>query len=121
MALKVLEIIQRPSVVDNVAQMSEYFKGALQEVKGRHPFLLEIRQQGLVMGLKFDNPVGGALMTACGFESGLWAFPAGFDRSVLQFKPTMLITPGEGKRLVKILERAIVLCEKLLAGGADGG
>jgi len=118
-ALKVLEIIQRPAVVENIKLMSTFFKDSLKEVKARFPFLLEVRQQGLVMGLKFDHPLGGALMTACAFQSGLWAFPAGYDRSVLQFKPTLLITESEGKKLIRLLAKSIKMCENLLEGGAD--
>ena len=47
------------------------------------------------MGLVFDHEMGGALMTAAGYEVGLWAFFAGFDRSVLQFKPGILIDGEE--------------------------
>jgi len=111
-ALKVLEIINRPGILENVREMSAFLAEGLEGIKDRHPFLVEIRQKGLVHGLRFDNPYGGALVTACGFESGLWAFPAGFDRSVLQFKPNLLVNREDCSEALQLLEKAISLCEE---------
>jgi acetylornithine/succinyldiaminopimelate/putrescine aminotransferase len=116
-ALKVLEIIQRPEVRANVRDVSSFLAGALREIQSRHPFLLEIRQNGLIIGLRFDNPVGGALVTACAFDSGLWAFPAGFDRSVLQFKPNLLVDRPAAEEALSLLEKSIELCETRFLGG----
>jgi len=115
-ALKVLEIIQRPAVIDNVRATSSFLTEGLEKIKSRHPFLVEIRQNGLVIGLRFDNPLGGALITACAFETGLWAFPAGFDRSVLQFKPNLLVDRAAAEEALSLLERSIDLCEKKFLG-----
>ncbi|HVN84176.1 MAG TPA: aminotransferase class III-fold pyridoxal phosphate-dependent enzyme [Candidatus Binatia bacterium] len=112
--LKVMEILRRPGVLDNVAAMSEVLGAGLDAIRARHPFLVEIRRNGLVMGLRFDHEHAGPMMTAAGYEVGLWAFFAGFDRSVLQFKPGMLITRAECAELLDLLERAIVLCESRL-------
>ncbi|MBN1534150.1 MAG: aspartate aminotransferase family protein [Spirochaetes bacterium] len=116
-ALKVLEIIGRPGVAENVRETSRHLAGGLREIQSRHPFLLEIRQNGLVIGLKFDNPLGGALMTACAFETGLWAFPAGFDRSVLQFKPNLLVDRPAADEALSLLEKSMELCETRFLGG----
>jgi putrescine aminotransferase len=113
-ALKVLEILGRPGILENVSEMSAILKQGLEKIKTRHPFLLEIRQCGLVHGLVFDNPNGGAFVAACGFESGIWGFPAGNDLSVLQFKPSILIDRDDCREILHKLEQAIVLCEKKL-------
>jgi len=109
---KVLEILQRPGVLENVRKMASVLTQGLREIQKRHPFLVEIRQNGLVIGLRFDNPMGGQLMSACSFESGLWAFPAGFDRSVLQFKPSILVDRQACEEALGLLENAITLCEE---------
>ncbi len=111
-ALKVVEIINRPGVLENVRVVSEKIRGALEGLKANHPFLVEIRQNGLVMGLCFDDPLGGMLMTMAGYECGLWAFFAGFDRSVLQFKPDITVTPDEVPDLMSRLEKSIELASK---------
>ena len=111
-AHKVLEITERPGVLENIRAMSEFLKGKLSEIQKRHPFLCEVRQNGLIIGLRFDNPHGGLMVAACCYESGLWAFPAGFERSVLQFKPNILVDKPACEEAVSLLEDAISLCEE---------
>jgi len=113
-ALKVLEILGRPGVLENAKAMSELLGQGLAEIGRRHPLLKEVRRNGLVMGLVLDHPLGGPLMTTAGYETGLWAFFAGFDRSVLQFKPGLLIDAEECGELLSLLEDAITLCESRL-------
>ena len=111
-AHKVLEITERPGMLENVRAMSELLKERLSEIQKRHPFLIEVRQNGFIIGLRFDNPQGGLMVAACCYESGLWAFPAGFERSVLQFKPNILVDKPACEEAVSLLEDAISLCEE---------
>ena len=113
-ARKVLEIVQRPGVLENARDCSEILGAGLAEIQERRPFLKEVRRSGLVIGLRFDHPVGGMLMTAAGFESGLWAFFAGFDRRVLQFKPDLLVDPEACGELLGLLDDAIDRCSRSL-------
>ena len=113
-ALKVLEILDRPGVIQNAKIMSEVLGAGLERLRERHPLLVEIRRHGLVMGLRFDHELGGPMMTAAGYEVGLWAFFAGFQRSVLQFKPGLLINRDECDELLGLVEQAITLCESRL-------
>lgn len=53
-------------------------------------------------------------MTAAGYESGLWAFFAGFDRRVLQFKPGLLIDAEACGELLGLLDDAITLAASRL-------
>ncbi len=86
-----LQMCADPATLANVETIAEYIGRGLRDIQSRHPFLLEVRQQGLVMGLKFDAPDGGARMTGALYKHGLWAMFAGFDPSVLQFKPGLLV------------------------------
>jgi putrescine aminotransferase len=116
-ALKVLEILERPGVLEHVKTASERLGAGLDEIRGRRPFLREVRRAGLVMGLRFDHEMGGPLMTAAGFEVGLWAFFAGFDRSVLQFKPPLTIDDAQCDELLGLVDDAVGLCEQRLGRG----
>lgn len=111
-ASKVLEIVERPGVLANVRAMSELLGGRLREIAARHPFLAEVRQNGLIIGLRFAHPMGGLLMMAAGYEVGLWAFAAGFDRSVLQFKLNLLVDSAACEEALGLLTSAIELCER---------
>ncbi len=86
-----LELCTNPDTLANVERVAAYIGQGLEDIRQRHPFLTEIRQRGLVMGLKFDAPDGGAQMTAALYQHGIWAMFAGFDPSVLQLKPGLLI------------------------------
>jgi hypothetical protein len=55
------------------------------------------------------------LMTRAGYEAGIWALFAGFDRSVLQFKPGLLMSDAEAG---ETLARLGAATEGLLASGA---
>jgi hypothetical protein len=55
------------------------------------------------------------LMTRAGYEAGIWALFAGFDRSVLQFKPGLLMSDEEAG---ETLARLGAATEGLLASGA---
>lgn len=114
-ALKVIEILQRPGILENVSAMSDLLGTGLRDIQSRHPLLVEIRRNGLVMGLRFDHEQAGMMLTAAGLEVGLWAFFAGFDRSVLQFKPGILINRRECGELLDLLERTIALVESRLS------
>ena len=117
-AMKVLDIIERPGVLENARNMAELLARELKIIAEEHPFLAQVRQNGLVIGLRFDNPMGGLLMTACCFESGLWAFPAGYEQSILQFKPNLLVDQEACEEALSLLRKSIELCEeKFLKGG----
>lgn len=108
-ASKVLEITQRGEVVANVAAMSRYFTERLaaiqREVGG---FFAGVRQQGLVMGLKFDHPQGAVFVSNALYRNGVWAIFSGLDPSVLQFKPGILVDQALADEILDILRRSIV-------------
>jgi acetylornithine/succinyldiaminopimelate/putrescine aminotransferase len=87
----VLEICSDPATLRHVAATAAHLRAGLEDIQRRHPYLVEIRQQGLVMALRFAAPDGGMRMTRALFRHGIWAMFAGFDPSVLQFKPGLLI------------------------------
>ena len=90
-ALRSLEISASEETCRNVAAMSAHLEQGLADIRSRHSFLCDVRQQGLIVGLGFDDPFGGLKMAATLYPLGLWAMLAGFDRRYLQFKPGLLV------------------------------
>jgi putrescine aminotransferase len=90
-ASRVLDLCREPRTVAHVAEISDYLYAGLTDIGARLGYLEEIRRKGLVMGLVFDAPTGGVRMMSALFEQGIWAIVAGFDQSVLQFKPGLLV------------------------------
>ena len=112
-----LEILERPGVLENAKAMSDALGRGLDAIRERHPLLVEIRRNGLVMGLRFGHEMAGPMLTASGWEAGLWAFFAGYDRSVLQFKPGLLLRPEDCDEVLGLLEETIARCEARIARG----
>jgi hypothetical protein len=91
-ARRVLEITTRAETRARVKALTARFADGLGALRARHPeWLLEVRQRGLVIGLRFAHPQGGMLMTRALHGAGLWAMFAGFAPAVLQFKPGVLL------------------------------
>lgn len=88
---KALEICADPATLDNVGTIADYLRTGLEDIRNRRPFLSDIQQCGLVIGLRFDAPDGGMRMTGALYQHGLWAMFASFDPAVLQFKPGLLV------------------------------
>lgn len=92
-AMKTLEILQRPTVKPMVNYISETFRNGLHEVMKLYPdFFVGIRQCGVVMGLEFDFPEGAKPVMRHLYENGVWAIFSTLDPRVLQFKPGVLMT-----------------------------
>lgn len=104
---RVLEITERPQTRNRVSALIEAWSLGLRDLQSRYPgWLLERRQTGLIIGLRFAHPQGGMLMTRLLYDEGVWAIFAGFDRSVLQVKPGLLMTDDEVGFALAALDRA---------------
>jgi acetylornithine/succinyldiaminopimelate/putrescine aminotransferase len=108
-AKKVLEITTRPTVRDNVTQLISRFRSGLASIREREPYLTEVRQCGLIIGLRVDHPDGAVYMQQELYRLGIWAIAAGFDQSVLQFKPGLLMDEQTADQVLDRLEHALAL------------
>ncbi len=87
----VLDLCRTPQALAGATQTSDYLHAGLVDIRSRLGFLKDIRRKGLVMGLVFDAPAGGVQMMSALYRHGVWAIFAGYDRSVLQFKPGLFV------------------------------
>jgi putrescine aminotransferase len=60
-----------------------------------------------VMGLKFDHPEGALHAMKALVDEGVWAIFAGFDLSVLQFKPGLLLSSEQCNDILERVDRAL--------------
>jgi acetylornithine/succinyldiaminopimelate/putrescine aminotransferase len=112
-ASKVLDICSAPEALQNANRISDYLHKGLKDIRSRHSYLTEIRCKGLIMGLKFDHPNGGVHMMSALYQEGIWAIFAGFDTSVLQFKPGLLINEAYCDEALGRFEKAINIAENI--------
>ena len=122
-ALKVLEITQRPEVRSMVRYISDYLRSGLDEIQALYPdFFAGIRQHGVVMGLEFNHPEGAKPVMRRLYQNGVWAIFSTLDPRVLQFKPGILMTQSLCEDLLRRVEAAIGLARGDLMGtGRRGG
>lgn len=110
-AATVLELCSAPETLDNVRRMSAHLHEGLMAIQRRNPYLVEIRRVGLVMGLKLDAPQGALQLTRALYDKGVWAMFAGYDMSVLQFKPGLLVDARLCDELLEKLESALMVAK----------
>jgi acetylornithine/succinyldiaminopimelate/putrescine aminotransferase len=80
----------------------------LGQLQRKHPRLLvEVRQRGLMMGLKLASDTYGPLMTLAGFGHGLLTIYANHDQSVSQLLPPLTIEEDEVSQVLEALDRML--------------
>jgi len=120
-AKRVVEICSDPATLENVKKQSRYLVAGLQSLAARFPFLEAVRHRGLVMGLKFADESTGLGMMRALYENGVWAFVAGFDQSVVQFKPGLLVDKEYCDELLKRVEDACIWFLRAMTEVLSGG
>jgi len=86
-------------LIDNAAAVGERIKsGLLREWAGLKG-IVEIRGQGLMMGIELDRPCGELLQHAA--NAGLLISVTA--DSVIRLLPPLIMTPAEGDEVVRIL------------------
>lgn len=99
-AQAVLDVVGEPEFLNRVHALSDRFAEAFD------PLPFELRRRGLFMGLRFanDGEAMGALLRI--IQQGVFCFPAGNDRSVLQFLPPLILTDEEAGDLIARMTKA---------------
>jgi acetylornithine/succinyldiaminopimelate/putrescine aminotransferase len=115
-ALKVLEILQRPEVRANVQYLTRYFGDAFRDmVQTDGDVIVGLRQKGVVMGVEFAHPEGAVHASRALYENGVWAIFSSLDKRVLQFKPGVLMSSALAEEVVDRFHVAIPRMRELIA------
>lgn len=115
-ALEVLAILQESWFLPHVQRMAALFAAGLAELKERHArVLVEVRQRGLMMGLKLADQALGPLLTLAGFRFGVLTIYANNDPSVNQLLPPLVIQEHEVKEVLTALDRMLDWVEQVSA------
>jgi len=107
-ALKVLEITLRPETRSHVLSLADTIGQGLRAIQSQRPdWFIGIRQNGLVMGLEFNDPQGAKFVMRHLYECGVWAIFSTLDPRVLQFKPGVLLDDAVCDELLGLVELAV--------------
>ena len=116
-AMKTLEIVQRPEVRTMVQYISDYMRAGLEQIKAQYDdFFVGIRQHGVVMGLEFSAESGDKPVMKHLYENGVWAIFSTLDPRVLQFKPGVLLTQADCEEVLRRVEIGIGLARDEVFG-----
>jgi len=114
-ALEVLNICSSQEFLKNVNNMAEYFKIELLKIKEEFSdVFVEIRQKGLMIGLKFKSKEICMLLSKILYDNGLYAIFSGNDETVLQFLPPLIIQEEEANLGINILRKSLYSLKKNL-------
>ncbi len=67
----------------------------------------EIRRRGMLTGLKFEQTTGGMTAMKALFDRGIYSFFAGNDPSVLQFKPSLIVSDDDIDWLISTVRETL--------------
>lgn len=103
LALKVIEILERPGTLEHVRELGEYFRAKLENLKNDLPIIREVRGEGLIVAAALEVP---------GKEIVKQALEAGFlmnctQEKVLRFLPPLVIERRHVDELVACLRKIL--------------
>jgi predicted acetylornithine/succinylornithine family transaminase len=104
-ALAVIRIIKKRGLVKRAERMGRYFMRALEELKGDHPSVEEVRGKGLMLGMELDREERAEEVLKGALERGfLINVTAG---KVLRFLPPLLVEESHIDALVSALDELL--------------
>ena len=109
--VETLRIMEEDGLLANATQVGAHLKTALQQAFAGMPEVVDIRGQGLMLGIELDRPCGALL--AVGAERGL-LFSVTAER-VIRLVPPLILTQAEADEIVRILS---ALVKDFLAGAS---
>ena len=109
--VETLRIMEEDGLLANATQVGAHLKTALQQAFAGMPEVVDIRGQGLMLGIELDRPCGALL--AMGAERGL-LFSVTAER-VIRLVPPLFLTQAEADEIVRILS---ALVKDFLAGAS---
>ncbi|BBO81748.1 acetylornithine aminotransferase [Desulfosarcina ovata subsp. sediminis] len=102
-ALETLTILLEDKVIERAADTGDYFKNALKQLKQRHGCVIDVRGQGLLLGLQLDRPADELLPML--MEKGFLVNCVQGD--TLRFAPPLIIEKNEIDALIRCLDELL--------------
>ncbi|MBC2704644.1 aspartate aminotransferase family protein [Desulfobacula sp.] len=103
-ALEVVNIISEETFLDRVCQKGQYFKDKLEKLKEKHSRVVDVRGEGLLLGLEIgkEKDKGAAFFVEELMEKGF--IINGIQDKVLRFAPPLIIEESDIDRLIFVLD-----------------
>lgn len=114
-ALKMIEIIERDNILDNVNKVGGFIADGLRELQKKYPQIGDIRQAGLHIGIQMvEDPKTKVYLVEkakdikkAAMDNGLILGTGGFNPSLLKIKPPLICTMDEAKEILEKFEASL--------------
>lgn len=108
---KLISIIDRDLLLANAANRGRQFRESISKLSEEFGLPIEVRQQGLHIGVRFDESehavrIAELVRQEC-LTEGLLLGVAGYDKSVLKIKPPLNITEKEMAEVIRRLRQSM--------------
>ncbi|WP_395345019.1 aspartate aminotransferase family protein [Ningiella sp. W23] len=100
------------SSLPNVNLLAKVFATKFESLVQKFEVLRDVRQTGVVIGIECKGEGTAVKLMAELYQQGIWAIFAGFDTSVLQFKPGLLLTLEDVSDIMGKFEKALYSLSK---------
>jgi acetylornithine/N-succinyldiaminopimelate aminotransferase len=97
--IETIRIMEEDGLLENALRVGAHLKGALTRELGRLKGMVEVRGQGLMLGIELDRPC--SALTTRAAEAGLLISVTA--DSVIRLVPALIITEAEADEIVAIL------------------
>jgi len=130
--LAALEITEKENLLKNSQEMGEYFLSALNTLKEKHDWILDIRGKGLMIAIEFGKPKGFKKKMAWdmvhkldkGLFGELVVMPlfskhhmltqvSGHHQDIIKLIPPLTLTKDNIDRFVSALDQVLTECDKV--------
>jgi acetylornithine/N-succinyldiaminopimelate aminotransferase len=109
LALKFLEILQRPEFLEHVHQVGSYFRNQLFNLQKELPVIRQVRGQGLMLAAELSIP--GKEIVQQGVEAG-FLFNC-TQEQVLRFLPPLVIQQHHVDQLIEVLRSILISVSRI--------
>jgi acetylornithine/succinyldiaminopimelate/putrescine aminotransferase len=93
----------------------------MRTIQAEYPdWFIGIRQNGVILGLEFNDPQGAKYVMRRLYENGVWAIFSTLDPRVLQFKPGILLKPEVAEEVLDRFEIAVAQAYRDVKGPKAG-
>ena len=99
-SVQVVKVLLEENLIHHCAEMGEYFKERLSELKARHESIVDVRGMGLLLGMKL-NIEGDAIVNSC-MEKGFLINC--IQGNILRFIPPLIVEKEEIDALIACLD-----------------
>lgn len=113
-ARRVLEISAAPQFLEHVNMLAARFAKKIEGLSAKHyPFLVKLRQLGLMMGLELRDEICGPLLAKTAFDQDLLLIYANNDTRVCQLLPPLTMNLEEVDWVIERLDVALSAARRL--------